>query len=119
MLSPINFLSYLPFLFPGSDLYGHDLVLPLGKPATCGQPSLSRFWDAASPGNYAFSWEGNQYEKWGWAQIHLCWMAWHEGGGRPRESSDLWPASDLLLRSAGAHCPSLFLGDTDHSPSGS
>lgn len=28
-------------------------------------------------------------------------------------------ASDLLLHSAGAHCPSLFLGNTDHSPTGS
>lgn len=65
MPPPVDFLSYLPFLFPGSDLYGHALALPLGRPATCVWPSLFRPWDAASPGNYALSWGGSQYEKWG------------------------------------------------------
>lgn len=42
-----------------------------------------------------------------------------ESPGQFWESSGLQPASDLLLYSAGAHCCSLFLGDTDRSSSGS
>lgn len=69
---PVNFLPYLSFLFPGSDLYGHSLTLPLERPATCMWHSLSRPWDLQA--TMHFPGEGTSLRSGGWAQIHLCWM---------------------------------------------
>lgn len=59
----------------------------------------------------------------GWAQIYLCWMVCLGGvleeGQVSSGNPQVWPASDLLLHFAGARCSSLFLGDTDHCPTGS
>ena len=111
---------YPPSLFPGSDLYGHALALPFGRPAIpvrgpgCPGPGMLHL-----QASMHFPGEGTEREVGaGHRFISAGWSGLRVGcRSVPRILRSL--ASNLLLYSAGAHCPSLFLGDTDHSPTGS
>nr|KAF6485451.1 hypothetical protein HJG63_010649 [Rousettus aegyptiacus] len=112
---PVNFLPYLSFLFPGSDLYGHSLTLALEGPATCMWHSLSRPWDLQA--TMHFPGEGTSLRNGGWAQIHLCWMVLGLGWRNAQVSSG-------ILRSMASQqpafvfcwCTLLFLASGRHRP---